>query len=65
MKNKLIKKNCKAMFSGRITKEMYADVEATFDEWMASRESKDLKSDIEEFFNVMSLDIECKLESWD
>ena len=53
------------MFSERITKEMYAEIEATFDEWMASRESKDLKSDIEEFFDMMNLDIECKLESWD
>jgi hypothetical protein len=65
MKNKLIRKRLKAIFSRRITKEMYAEIEATFDEWMANRESKGLESDIEEFFDVMSLDIECELESWD
>jgi len=47
------------MFSGRITKKMYAGVEAMFDEWMANRESKGLESDIEEFFDEMILDIEC------
>lgn len=65
MKTKLIKQNCKSIFSGRITKEMYTSIENMFDEFMLSRESKGLENDIVEFFDEMSLDIECELESWD
>ena len=65
MKTKLIKQNCKSIFDGRITNEMVSSVEEMFDKFMLSRESKGLENDMDEFFNEMSLDVECELESWD
>jgi hypothetical protein len=65
MKTKLIKKNCKSIFDGRVTNEMVSSIEEIFDEWMMNHESKGLENDVDEFFDEMSLDIECELESWD
>jgi len=65
MKTKLIKQNCKSIFNGYITNEMVSSVEEMFDKFMLSRESKGLENDMDEFFNEMSLDVECELESWD
>ena len=65
MKTKLIKQNCKEMYSGKITNGMVANVEEMFNEFMSDKESKGLENDVNIFFDEMYLDIECELESWD
>jgi hypothetical protein len=65
MKTKLIKQNCKSIFTGYITNEMVSSVEEMFDEFMLSRESKGLENDMDEFFNEMNFVLVCELESWD
>lgn len=65
MKTKLIKSKCKELFDGRITKDMVSSIEEMFNTFMEGKESKGLEIDLVDFFNEMSLDIECELESWD
>jgi hypothetical protein len=65
MKKKLIKRNCKSMFSGKITDEMVSSIEDMFDTFILDKESKGLENDLDIFFDEMYLDIECELESWD
>ena len=65
MKRKLIKDYCKDFFDIEINKEMFDSVEKMFDNFVLGIESKGLKEDLNMFFDVMYLDIECELESWD
>ena len=64
MKTKLIKQNCKEMYSGKITNGMVSNVEEMFNKFMSNKESKGLENDVNIFFDEMYLDIECELESW-
>jgi hypothetical protein len=67
MKTELIKSKCKEIFDGRITGDMVSSIEEMFNEFMKGKswESKGLENDLDRFFDEMSLDIECELESWD
>jgi hypothetical protein len=65
MKKKLIKDYCKDFFDIEINKEMFDSVEKMFDNFVLGIESKGLEEDLDMFFDVMYLDIECELESWD
>jgi hypothetical protein len=62
---KLIKVYCKDFFDIKISKEMLNSIEEMFNEFMLDKESKGLENDLNLFFDEMSLDIECELESWD
>jgi hypothetical protein len=62
---KLIKVYCKDFFDIKISKEMLNSIEEMFNEFMLDKESEGLENDLNLFFDEMSLDIECELESWD
>ena len=65
MKSKLIKDYCKDFFDIEINKEMFDSVEKMFDNFVLGIESEGLEEDLDMFFDVMYLNIECELESWD
>jgi hypothetical protein len=65
MKRKLIEDYCKDFFDIEINKEMFDNVEEMFDNFVLGIESKGLEEDLDMFFDVMYLDIEDELESWD
>jgi len=65
MKRKLIKDYCKDFFDIEINKEMFDSVEKMFDNFVLGIESEGLEEDLDVFFDVMYLNIECELESWD
>jgi hypothetical protein len=65
MKRKLIKDYCKDFFDIEINKEMFDSVEKMFDNFVLGIESEGLEEDLDMFFDVMYLNIECELESWD
>ena len=65
MKRKLIKDYCEYFFDIEINKEMFDSVEKMFDNFVLGIESEGLEEDLDMFFDVMYLNIECELESWD
>jgi len=65
MKRKLIKDYCEYFFDIEINKEMFDSVEKMFDNFVLGIESEGLEEDLDVFFDVMYLNIECELESWD
>ena len=44
---------------------MFDSVEKMFDNFVLGIESEGLEEDLDMFFDVMYLNIECELESWD
>ena len=65
MKRKLIKDYCEYFFDIEINKEMFDSVKKMFDNFVLGIESEGLEEDLDVFFDVMYLNIECELESWD
>ena len=65
MKKELIKVYCSDFFDIKINKEMFNNIEKMFDKFVLGIESKGLENDLDMFFDVMYLDIECELESWE
>jgi hypothetical protein len=54
MKKKIIKRNCKSIFDGRISREMIDSVEVMFDKFMLNKESNRLENDLSVFFDEVT-----------